>query len=186
MESGDVKALRDVKIGDRVLSVGSNGQPEYSAVWWKDEHPGSFSPFRKLEYKTASGATGHIEVSLRHLIYISGKSEPVPALSVKVGDELLVMDQGSLVPATVSDISTSLIENGMNIYTLNDRVVVNNAMASSLTTHSNVPTWLFPVFKSVYGVAPSVMKAAKYLHRTISQSETPSSVISTLMAGASA
>lgn len=92
-------AMRDLKVGDEVLSWRSNHyQPVYTFL-----HRNELVKAEYLRVETNLSSSKPLEITRDHLLYVQGKSSPVPAGSVVVGD--ILQGKGG-EPASVTDIAS--------------------------------------------------------------------------------
>lgn len=81
-----MKTMADLKVGDQVLSTA--GDESYQTVY-AFAHLDKSRPTKFLQLFTdSSSSEAALEVTENHLLYLGGKSHPVPANSIRVGDLL--------------------------------------------------------------------------------------------------
>lgn len=82
--------MKEVKIGDHVLSAKGKYEPIYA---FGHMEKNTQAPFLQI-----MAADSYLEVTQEHLIYLQGKSNPVRADSIKIGD--ILQSQGSTAEVT--------------------------------------------------------------------------------------
>ena len=132
LSTGRVVCMRDLQIGDSIMSVDSEGRTCFSPLYlW-----GHLDPDRETEYLCISYRDGELRVSENHLVFVSrgeGRREPVPAGRVCVGDYLeFVCVSSRGVVRSVEVLSVSLIrDKGVySPFTLNSCLVVDGILCS--------------------------------------------------------
>ena len=131
LDSGQIIAMENVHIGDKVLSVNSEGRPCFSAVYlW-----GHLDPDAETEFLRIRHTQGDIRVSENHLVFVVGREEggvgaAIPAGRVRAGDLLEYVSVD--VVESVEVLSVSRV-NEMGVYspfTLTSRIVVDGVVCS--------------------------------------------------------
>jgi hypothetical protein len=82
-------AMKDLNVGDRVLTARDDGDEEelYQPVYaFAHRHPTKSADFLQFRVKHHGGAP--LEISGQHMVYLSGKENPVRADTIQVGDAL--------------------------------------------------------------------------------------------------
>jgi hypothetical protein len=133
-ENGETLLMKDLQVGDVVLvefdhaSNRSIYEPVYGFAHWD---PHDRKEYLKIETSVASSSALHgypqepLEISPDHLLYTFGNKHPVPAASLKIGDELA----GHI---HVLKISTIYREDGLYApLTPSGKIVVNGISASN-------------------------------------------------------
>ena len=107
------KLLRDVNLEDMVESVDEEtGHHTFSKIYYiEHEHDNTRSLMLCILYNDRFNSTQFLGISDRHLMYVTKKGqstahapmkEPIMAMYVEEGDVIWVMEEGSLVPKTVT------------------------------------------------------------------------------------
>ncbi|CAB9502807.1 Peptidyl-Asp metalloendopeptidase [Seminavis robusta] len=80
--------MKDLRVGDRVLSAGSNGVPSYQTIYsinhYDPKTPTEFLQLHVLQDEMNSATM--LELSAFHMVYLKGKDNPVPARQIQAGD----------------------------------------------------------------------------------------------------
>lgn len=108
--------MKDLQVGQKVLTGSNNYQPVYAFGHNKADEPAEFVKLHTAETS--------LEMTGQHLVFLDGKSNPVRADSVKVGDVL----KGS---SAVTKVSTIVREGIYAPFTAEGTVVVDGVVASS-------------------------------------------------------
>ena len=131
LSTGRVVCMTDLRIGDKILSVDSEGRTCFSPLYlW-----GHFDPDRETDYLCICYRDGELRVSENHLVFVSrgGRREPVPAGRVCVGDNLeFVCGSSRSVMRSVEVLRVSCIrDKGVySPFTLNSCLVVDGVLCS--------------------------------------------------------
>jgi len=137
MADGQMKTLDEVRVGDMVESVDSQGRRTFSEVFLiQHGKQTAVRRLRQIHYNTLDAkASGAITLSNTHLLRVAKhKDEFVPAKSIKAGSKIFV------VPESESEATAAVVTKILNvrlpvrnIHTMNDRIVVDGVVASSTT-----------------------------------------------------
>ena len=79
--------LKDLEVGDSVLASNGKYQPFVFSIHSNPSKPTSF-----VQIYTDSNEDAPFEATASHLVFLSGKDEPIQVGQVKVGDELVGVD----------------------------------------------------------------------------------------------
>ena len=125
--------MADLEVGDRVLS--STGGESYQTVY-AFAHLDKTRPTKFLQIFTDSGSSeAALEVTENHLIFLGGKSHPVPAKTIRVGDLLKGNNENTQYQSTLNVTSIqTVVRNGVYAPLTQDGTVVvgkDNVVASS-------------------------------------------------------
>ena len=104
--------MKDLQVGDSVLTAGGNFEPVYA---WGHKHTTKSADFFQFN--------GALEMTGEHLVFMEGKSNPVRADSIKIGDSLQGAEIKSIKTVKRKGLYTPLTPSGT--------VVVNGITASS-------------------------------------------------------
>uniref|UniRef100_A0A7S3A9P5 Hedgehog protein Hint domain-containing protein n=1 Tax=Rhodosorus marinus TaxID=101924 RepID=A0A7S3A9P5_9RHOD len=143
LQGSDVipKRLFEVRVGDLVQSYDLDGGQTFSEVFLvQHEGPeGKAVPMNKLHYETMADEGDKLEaltVSALHYILSSivPKMEYTKVSDLKVGSRIFILDSaGKYQSATI--IKFEYVHSpAVNIHTLNDRIVVDGVLASSIAS----------------------------------------------------
>ena len=155
LENGATKAIADVEVGDRVLTVNANGEQVFSAVAYlphgKNEASSTF-----LTVATASGRD--VKMTANHILPAGAcAAQTLPMVSA---DQVVVGDCVETVSGREQVVSVGKIE-GKGIYTIiamEELIVVNGIVA---TPYGGVNPTLANIYynlhRLMYAYAPSVM-----------------------------
>lgn len=130
-EKDGPKAIGDVKIGDRILSINSNGEPIFSEViLFLDREVNQTREF--VQIKTDGGAT--LRVTPAHLVPVwkphQHETKYLFADEVEENDFLLVNVNNNLEPQRVTEVRAILSRGFIAPLTREGTVVVNSIAAS--------------------------------------------------------
>jgi Hint module len=155
LESGEVRAISDVRVGDRVLSADAAGRTSYSDVVYVP-HRANSDDALFTHITTASGRD--IKMTPSHIILAgpchSSASLPLTcASSVSVGDCVMTVSGEDMV-------STVEIVQGKGMYTVvtkEEYVVVNGIIASPFAANHMVANLYYNLHRFVYSSFPSFL-----------------------------
>ena len=154
LESGELRVISDVRVGDRADAA---GRPSYSEV--------VFAPHRANEddapFTHITTATGRdIKMTPNHIILAGSchSTGPLPlkyASSVSVGDCVMTVSGKDMV-STIETI------HGKGLYTIitkEEYVVVNGIIASPFAVNHMLANLYYNVHRFVYASAPSLLNS---------------------------
>ena len=155
LESGEVRAISDVRVGDRVLSADAAGRTSYSDVVYVP-HRANSDDALFTHITTASGRD--IKMTPSHIILAgpchSSASLPLTyASSVSVGDCVMTVSGEDMV-STVETVQ------GKGLYTVvteEEYVVVNGIIASPFAANHMVANLYYNLHRFVYSSAASCL-----------------------------
>jgi Hint module len=161
LESGEVRAISDVRVGDRVLAADAVGRTSYSDVVFVPHRANSDDAlFTRIT--TASGRD--IKMTPSHIILAGPCHSSLPlkyASSVNVGDCVMTVSGEDMV-STVETVQ------GKGLYTVvtkEEFVVVNGIIASPFAANHMLANLFYNIHRFVYSSAPSFL-AYPALHYT--------------------
>ena len=167
LESGEVRAISDVRVGDRVLSADAAGRTSYSDVVFMPHRANSDDAFFS-HITIASGRD--IKMTHSHIILAGPchSSAPLPltyASSVSVGDCVMTVS-GEDMASTVENVQ------GKGLYTVvtkEEYVVVNGIIASPFAANHMVANLYYNLHRFAYTSAPSFLTypALHYVNEVI-------------------
>lgn len=151
-ETGKHKAMQDLKLGDRVLSVNANGQPVYSPVYlFSSYRPGEISSFVRV----STDAGLNVTVTPGHYLFVHRGSALEAAnrkrltdwkhllpSQVRIGDYVPIIKNSGDKKMTVSRVKSIEQVHEVGVFmphTLMGAIVVDGVVASELTEF--VPRW---------------------------------------------
>ena len=155
LESGEVRVMSDVRVGDRVLAADAAGRTSYSDVVFVPHRANNDDALFTL-ITTASGRD--IKMTPSHII-LAGPCHslgPLPltyASSVLVGDCVMTVSGKDMV-STVETVQ------GKGLYTIvtkEEYVVVNGIIASPFAVNHMLANLYYNVHRLVYASAPSLL-----------------------------
>jgi len=116
-------AMKDLRVGDRVLA--SSGR--YETVYLMDHyHPTKQTNYVQI-HTNSSQDNKPLEVTPLHMLFVEGKTYPVPAKDIQEGDHLHTLDG----PVVVTKMA-SVARNGLyNPLTMDGTIVVDGIVAST-------------------------------------------------------
>lgn len=137
LKDGFVKQASEVLEGDFVESFDAKGHTTFSEVFLvQHKNDDSLQSLRRIEYESVSSkVAGALTISDLHLIRKAKDADKfVAAKDVTAGSSIFVKNRGDeeFVEARVSRVKM-VRTNVRNIHTMNDRIVVDGVMVSSLT-----------------------------------------------------
>jgi hypothetical protein len=157
LESGDVVPMSQLEVGDKVLSIDSNGKLFFDRVF-RITHNDAEETRR---YVVLSTEDGHrIEMAGNHYLHSGSCCEldsMVLAADVQEGDTIYVNYDGTLEPVTVAKVAHEQHQGAHNVHTLNGNIIVNGIATSHFTTES---MWKYPSW------APAWYKFADFVGAT--------------------
>eukprot|EP00188_Purpureofilum_apyrenoidigerum_P000964 Plantae.Rhodophyta-Purpureofilum_apyrenoidigerum.ctg14928.p1 GENE.Plantae.Rhodophyta-Purpureofilum_apyrenoidigerum.ctg14928~~Plantae.Rhodophyta-Purpureofilum_apyrenoidigerum.ctg14928.p1 ORF type:complete len:312 (+),score=39.92 Plantae.Rhodophyta-Purpureofilum_apyrenoidigerum.ctg14928:134-1069(+) len=142
MQDGSMKRVKEIQSGDMVESYNIYGRQMFSEVFLvqhKDSEKRKL--LRRISYATEDGSTsGHITLSSAHLVRGSATTDHFLAASkLSRGSPIFVRVGDEVVKARVTDVKR-VLSTYRNIHTMNDRIVVDGVLASSMTDLG--PYWM--------------------------------------------
>ena len=160
LESGEVRAISDVRVGDRVLSADATGRTSYSDVVYVP-HRANSDDALFTHITTASGRD--IKMTPSHIILAgpchSSASLPLTyASSVSVGDCVMTVS-GEDIVATVGTVQ------GKGLYTVvtkEEYVVVNGIIASPFAANHMLANLYYNIHRFLYAAAPSILNYSPF------------------------
>jgi Hint module len=155
LESGEVRAISDVRVGDRVLSADAAGRTSYSDVVYLPHRANSDNALF-THITTASGRD--IKMTPSHIILAgpchSSASLPLKyASSVSVGDCVMTVSGEDMV-------STVATVQGKGLYTVvtkEEYVVLNGIIASPFAANHMLANMFYNIHRFLYAAAPSIL-----------------------------
>jgi predicted extracellular nuclease len=155
LESGEVRAISDVRVGDRVLAADAAGRTSYSDVVYVP-HRANSDDALFTHITTASGRD--IKMTPSHIILAgpchSSASLPLTyASSVSVGDCVMTVSGEDMV-STVETVQ------GKGLYTVvtkEEYVVVNGIVASPFAVNHMLANLYYNIHRFAYTTAPSIL-----------------------------
>merc|ERR1712048_1410472 len=91
-----IVSMENLRVGDRVLTASGKYETVYAYGHFDEQKETQY-----IQFQTKS--TGILEMTNDHLVYVQGKSRPVKAGSVRVGDVLLSRRSSSNATTTMTD-----------------------------------------------------------------------------------
>jgi MYXO-CTERM domain-containing protein len=136
LEDGSQKAMRDIRLGDRIMVARADGSLSYEEVYL-NTHKDSVSATPYVELALASGRS--LMLSPRHFIPVATGPAPAWAEHVAKGaNEIAVgdivwsrTDDGRMVPDEVAAVRTTVAVGAYNPLTMNGTIVVDGVVASA-------------------------------------------------------
>jgi hypothetical protein len=119
-----VVAMQDLQVGDKVLSANNRFQTVFTFT-----HMDRIKPSVFLQIYTESSETP-LELSGKHMLFIQGKANPIPALLLKVGDAVA----GANGPRVVTKIGSVVREGFYAPHTTDGTIMVDGILASAYTS----------------------------------------------------
>lgn len=129
LDSGVSIKISDIQIGDRVLSVDSNGSPTFSQVYYIPHDSNKHQIRRYLEIHYSGPVNGTLRVTPDHLVYI--KDQLVAAKMIRKAQEILIFHQDKMHWAVVESLFETIDAGTHTVYTMNGRIVVDKVLCSN-------------------------------------------------------
>eukprot|EP00890_Picochlorum_soloecismus_P000570 jgi/Picsp_1/1513/NSC_04991-R1_hedgehog len=160
------KRIKDVTIGDQILTVNRKGEPVFAPVFsFSSRRPQQQTPFVRIttegnktvlvtpsHYMFTATDNGSLDPNVHHWSY-------VPAKMLKPGNTVAVFADSTISPALIKDIS---IENSVGVFmphTASGAIIVDGIVATELTT-------FVPIFLASSGFHQAAVRAVSTLHNT--------------------
>ena len=155
LESGEVRSIADVSVGDRVLTADAAGRTSYSDVVFVP-HRANNDDALFTHITTTSGRD--IKMTPSHIIlagpcHLSGSLPLTYASSVSVGGCVMTVSGRDMV-------STVKTVQGKGLYTIvtkEEYVVVNGIIASPFAVNHMLANLYYNVHRLVHASAPSIL-----------------------------
>lgn len=151
LESGALKPLADVLVGDRILSSDSQGKLSFSDVVFLP-HGANSQEANFVEIATASKV---VKATQMHL-FLTCDGALAYAGSLKTGDCLRTIDGGEAIMSTKFTIASGLY----TAVTQNEFLVVNGVIASPFAVAHGITNAYYNIHRALYKLAPSVLKSS--------------------------
>ena len=156
LESGEVRFISDIRVGDRVLAADAAGRTSYSDVVFVP-HRANNDDALFTHITTASGRD--IKMTPSHIIlagscHLSGPLPLTYALSVNVGDCVMTVSGKDMVSTVETLQGTGLY----TVVTMEEYVVVNGIIASPFAANHMLANLYYNVHRFVYASAPFLLK----------------------------
>ena len=157
LESGEVRSIAVVRVGDRVLAADATGQTSYSDVVFVP-HGSNNDDSLFTHITTASGRD--IKMTPSHIIlagpcHLSGPLPLTYASSIRVNDCVMTVSGEDMV-STVETVQ------GKELYTIvtkEEYVVVNGIIASPFAANHMLANLYYNVHRFMYASAPSFLNS---------------------------
>ncbi|XP_046353878.1 uncharacterized protein LOC124133516 isoform X2 [Haliotis rufescens] len=172
LEDGQTIKMKNVRVGDRVLSLTDNGKIDYSEVYLiihSDE-------YRMNNYINISTTKHHIQSSHDHHVYLvsGGTKHTVPAAQVKLADRVLIYNHEKTLfeEEVVTGLSTSTEIGAFAPFTMSGTIVVNGVLASCYVD-CVPPRWAHPLLwpvRQLYSLSSQYQPGSTPLAKTASPS----------------
>jgi len=141
LSNGTSSPMKDLRLGDSVL-VSEN---HYETIYAFGHFDASFAKvgFLRIHTNASSKKRGMLELTPNHLIFIKGNRHPIPASSLKVGDELVaisfeeersIQEEAELVVVSIKPVWR---RGAIAPFTASGRIVTNGIQSSCFATVQN-------------------------------------------------
>lgn len=161
LESGKIKALSDVELGDRILTASLDGKnTQFSEVIALPHGSGSNDVTTTFAHIHTS-AGRDIKMTLDHLILAKAASEPafhlVQAGTLKVGQLLATIHGDEVVTS-----SSTVVQKGIStvVTSAGGLIVVNGIMASPFAINHGIVDSFYNIHRMVYYFTPKVLASS--------------------------
>jgi hypothetical protein len=121
--------MRNLQVGDHVLTSSRGRLPEVFEPVYAFGHHDPHKPAKFIQIYRNSSTYPPLEATAEHLVFLYGKSNPVPSGSIQVGDTVLLGHEGSA--ATVTQIHMVERLGIFSPLTPSGTIVVNGVVAST-------------------------------------------------------
>lgn len=171
MADGTTRAMRDLNVGDQVMSITADGSIAPSDIYAFPHkiHTGTFV-FKEITSISSNNVSSIITATPDHYLFIQDSNNPgswahrksVSASKVKAGDVMWVAQGKDLVASRVVDVNDVLEQGIVNPLTLEGSIIVEGVAASTYNTMlgSERTMHLATAWGRVlYKVAPSIPRA---------------------------
>jgi len=148
--------MGNLAIGDSVLVAPGIYDYVYSI-----DHYSTDALVNYVVIHTANCKERALEVTARHMLYVSGKEDPVPAGSVTTNDYVMTLDG----PARVLNISLVTRKGLVNPLTSTGRIVVDGILASTYSSFSESDSYIKILSYRLFSVHYLIHLAAVPYHR---------------------
>lgn len=139
-KAGSTKLIKDLDIGDMVMSVDINGNIFFDKVF----RVAHYDPFIEENFVRIQTEDAHVlEISGDHLLYVGGCCDIgskylTQASAVKHGDTVYVITDSIMHPSTVTKIDTVRRKGVYNVHVLGGTVIVNGVVATHYIQRENM------------------------------------------------
>ncbi len=152
LESGALKALSEVRIGDKILSADAKGELSYSDVIALPH--GTNTDAAKFFDMTTDGGK-HIKATKMHLLKTCSGALAY-AGSLKQGDCLITVDGDEAIESVKSVQGEGLY----TVVTQNEFPVISGVVASPFAVSHGVGNAYYSIHRALYKLAPALMKSS--------------------------
>lgn len=156
LESGGVKSMADVKIGDRVLAADSTGKSVFSAVVFLPHGANkNIATFNQIS--TRNGRD--VKMTMNHVIFAGACGSTLPlvyASEVSVGDCINTVS-GQDVVVSVQAVQSEGI---YTVVTKEEFVVVNGIIASPFGANHMMANMFYNVHRFLYSLSPLLLSSS--------------------------
>ena len=156
MESGDVKSMADVRVGDRVLAADSTGKTVFASVVYLP-HGANKEVATFNHISTRDGRD--VKVTMNHVIFagVCGSTLPlVYASAVSVGD-CIVTVSGQEEVVSVAAVKS---EGVYTIVTTEEYVVVNGIIASPFGANHMMANMYYNIHRFLFALSPLLLTSS--------------------------
>lgn len=128
--------MSEIEVGDEVLT----GNGSYETIYTIDHrHPTKSAEFLQIFYDSlGEEADKPLELSKKHMLFVDGNPNPIPADSIKVGQHL----QTRYGSREIKEISTITRKGVFNPLTKSGTIVVNGVIASVYSAFFSNNEWV--------------------------------------------
>ncbi|CAB9509004.1 Protein hedgehog [Seminavis robusta] len=92
VEHRGLVAMKDLQVGDKVLTASGQYQPVYSMFHYDKTKPTTYIQIHTTFSQNNSTGVRPLELTPSHMLHVVGHDNPIPASQVRLGDYLFVMD----------------------------------------------------------------------------------------------
>jgi len=135
VEGKGLVAMKDLRVGDRAMTSAGTYQKVYAMDHFHAFKPTEFLQIHTTQTKKQQQPPPPLELTPLHMLFLRGKSNPVPAKLLKVGDFVQTMmdpDDSTTVEARRITKIVKVVRNGFfNALTEDGTIVVNGVISSA-------------------------------------------------------
>lgn len=113
--------MYNLRVGDEVLIHEGQYEPVYAFG-----HRQTFARAQYLKLEPSG-----LELTPNHMVFVNGDHRSIPAMSVRVGDQLIMVKSGQMISQTVTAIQTVVREGAFAPFTRSGCIIVSDVNAST-------------------------------------------------------
>lgn len=131
MGKGNIQ-MNEIEVGDKVLTSKGN----YETIYAIDHrHPNKLANFIQIFHSVSEEP---LELTKKHMLFVEGNPNPIPAKNIKVGDQVLTLDGAS----TVRKVSTINRKGVFNPLTSDGTIFAGGILSSTYSAYFSDDEWI--------------------------------------------